>query len=282
MAYTSTPSTSLPVVDLPIPTSPPFVDESLPFDDEILQQWWLERAAKASADSTGKAHALNLESSGADGSRESRRSTEGGSSQSSSRHHDQSQDDDSLSSISRHLPSPPSPSGLSVTSNDSYTVRLSPTSSFHVTQTITLLQVPDLAVSFPSSSSRCNLTSVHHYPSALILDPYQLSTRHHDKLLGESYGFFGQVELELPESRLGEEGKQGSALWVRWERDVKEMEVPLHGRYLEPGSRLEGDGERWREVDVEWPWVGWVCEEQVEGEKGNGRFTSKHLKQKER
>jgi len=77
-----------------------------------------------------------------------------------------------------------------------------------------------------------------------------------------TWRFFGETELELPVGRVGKEGT-GLVLEFRNGAMVNTVEVPVHGRYLEVMSKAEEEERKGndasREVEIEWPWVGWVC-----------------------
>ncbi|KAL7416793.1 PIG-X [Mrakia frigida] len=139
---------------------------------------------------------------------------------------------------------------------------LSPARSFHSSLLTTLSDLP----SAPPPS--CTLTFIYHFPSSIILDPYQIAQLHEDGALSSprteeaTWRFFGETELELPVGRVG---KEGNGLVLEFGRGtrVEKVEIPVHGRYLEvlsEGEEAERKGnDASREVEIEWPWVGWVC-----------------------
>lgn len=158
----------------------------------------------------------------------------------------------------------------SSTSNPSiatFNSSLSPSRSFHSSLLTSLSDI-----FFPPPS--CTLTFIYHIPSSIILDPYQIAQLHEDGALSSpkteeaTWRFFGETELELPVGRVGKEGT-GLVLEFGNGAAVKTVEIPMHGRYLEVLS-MEEEAERKgddasREVEIEWPWVGWVCD-QAEGD----------------
>lgn len=155
---------------------------------------------------------------------------------------------------------------------------LSPARSFHSSLLTTLSDLP----SAPPPS--CTLTFIYHFPSSIILDPYQIAQLHEDGALSSprteeaTWRFFGETELELPVGRVG---KEGNGLVLEFGRGtrVEKVEIPVHGRYLEvlsEGEEAERKGnDASREVEIEWPWVGWVCG-QAEETSASGRESSSH------
>lgn len=160
-----------------------------------------------------------------------------------------------------------------IASASTYTTSLVGT-GFHPTLVTTFSSPP---VS-PLESGSCALTLLYHLPAEIILDPYQLAQLHADGALvspsslprpnGTRYEVWGETELELPVSRVGKEG-MGLRVEIEDGEALERVEVPVHGRYLEALSREEeverGLGWWWeggakRTVEVEWPWVGWVCQ----------------------
>lgn len=144
-------------------------------------------------------------------------------------------------------------------SSSLYASTLSPSPSFHSHLCTTVFLPSPISPSGPS----CSLALIYHIPPSLILDPYELSQLYADGSLGSSFTYFGEVELELPLSKLSAKAREGTGLVVEMDghtlvEENVEMDIPLHGRYLE--SVEEGaDGKRERVVVVEWPWVGWKC-----------------------
>ncbi|CED83683.1 Glycosylphosphatidylinositol-mannosyltransferase I, PIG-X/PBN1 [Phaffia rhodozyma] len=152
-----------------------------------------------------------------------------------------------------------------------YTSALLPEQSFHSTL-LTTFSLPTVHsnADIPQSFLECTVLLIYHVPPSVIIDPYQIDQLHTDGVLGDSVQFFGDIELELPLSRLSDRARDGSGLILEInliqqkekiaegnkERNIQ-VGVPLHGRYLEP-KRVEEERSE-RTVDIEWPWVGLKC-----------------------
>ncbi|GAA6000881.1 Pbn1p [Rhodotorula paludigena] len=133
-----------------------------------------------------------------------------------------------------------------------------------------------LAPAEPPAPSSCSLWLHLSIPRTLIADRFQLQQLHLSGALGAadlstggrgSFVLEGEDDIEVPEWRAAP-----AALWVRLDGPgpsggkgkAREVDVPLHLRYLEPVERRwSDDGRRLDIVDVEGPVpsVFWACPE---------------------
>ncbi|GJN88796.1 hypothetical protein Rhopal_001766-T1 [Rhodotorula paludigena] len=131
-----------------------------------------------------------------------------------------------------------------------------------------------LAPAEPPAPSSCSLWLHLSIPRTLIADRFQLQQLHLSGALGAadlstggrgSFALEGEDDIEVPEWRAAP-----AALWVRLDGPgpsggkgkAREVDVPLHLRYLEPVERRwSDDGSRLDIVDVEGPVpsVFWAC-----------------------
>lgn len=135
-----------------------------------------------------------------------------------------------------------------------YALDLAPERSFHGVLTLRL----------PSSTSPplevagdCSLHALFAFAPELIIDPYQLSS---DIWIE----YYGHGELELPAVKAD---GLGTGLRAHLDRLAasRRLEIKVDGRYLAPAEGGESDS---RSVNIDLPWVGWVC-------AGDGTATAK-------
>lgn len=137
--------------------------------------------------------------------------------------------------------------------------QLSRTRSFHSKLTTS---IEDDSTFGDAPDPSCSLTVIHTFPPSIIVDPFQLAQLEGDGALGYSHFFSGEIELELPLSRLGH--GNDSVLVVTLADWQGLLEVPIHGRYL-PALTLEEEKEEpslkdaSRRIQLTAPQVGWAC-----------------------